>query len=356
MAFDAMGIGTKVREQRLFVTPGPFARALLRGGLAGSGVLALVALGAGAIRVLPWLLEPDLPWAIAIPFARSVATLALEAAILVGWPVGWALAVAGLVERGEARVFATLGASPADLTRKLLPQAALFGAVLALLSLAGARDAAAPGRVLNEIVDRGGGACAEATHPSTIAVPLIGATWLCNNGAPGGLRVVAGSPPGLPLFFTARGARVAEDLRQVELDDAWMQAGKTRLHVGLVALRGLPPLGRASTVPPASRALALSLAAALVALAAVWLGLTYGGGDDGEGGARGFPPRLRAILTGAAGPLVALGLLRLAEGTPGHLLLLVPIASVTVTVVLALALSFGGAARRLPRPRPTATK
>jgi len=35
--------------------------------------------------------------------ARSLVAVAVEAALLTGWPVGWALATARLVERGEAR-------------------------------------------------------------------------------------------------------------------------------------------------------------------------------------------------------------------------------------------------------------
>src|SRR5690242_9650968 len=98
----------------------PLAAHALRAAIVSTLVLALLALAAGGVRVLPWLLDPELPASIAWPFARSVATLALEASILVGWPVGWALAAFAIVERGEARVFATLGESPARSTTRLL--------------------------------------------------------------------------------------------------------------------------------------------------------------------------------------------------------------------------------------------
>ena len=174
-------------------------------------VLAVLALAAGGVRVLPWVLDPDLPSTIAMPFARSVATLAIEAAIWVGWPVGWALATFGLVERGEARVIASLGESPLRTTMRLVPQAIALGLVLAVASALGARDATEPGRVLTELLDRGHDVCAQATKPTTLTVPFLGATWLCaggdanrnraeNAGDPATRAIqvprLAGSPPG----------------------------------------------------------------------------------------------------------------------------------------------------------------
>ena len=50
--------------------------------LAAGAILLLAAAGlvAASVRVLPWLLDPTLPAEVARPFARSLATLAIEAA------------------------------------------------------------------------------------------------------------------------------------------------------------------------------------------------------------------------------------------------------------------------------------
>src|SRR5262249_52869994 len=94
-----------------------------------------------------------------------------------------------------------------------------------------------------------------------------------------------------------------------ELDDAWLhlRGARVRVHATEVSLR-VPPFARASSIRPLARAVALALAAALSALAAVWLTLRS---------TRDPPPRvpagLRAIALGAAGPLVALVVLRLLE-------------------------------------------
>ena len=356
-------------------------------------VLAVLALAAGGVRVLPWVLDPDLPSTIAMPFARSVATLAIEAAILVGWPVGWALATFGMVERGEARVIASLGESPLRTTMRLVPQAIALGLVLAVASALGARDATEPGRVLTELLERGHDVCAQATKPTTLTVPFLGATWLCAGGDKNRNRAentgdrairgiqeprLAGSPPGYSLFFTATNARVAPDLRRIELDDAWLHFGadatKARVHASSIVIRGLPPFARASSIRPRARALGLSLAAALAALASVWatLWLTERRSDDAS---PRIPARLRALAIGAAGPLTTLGLLRLLERALDHAdsarlvralaIAALPIASVLATLLTAWTMSSSwlgsleglvARARRLLARRPTATK
>ena len=61
--------------------------------------LLCAALLGAAIRVLPWVLDPQIPWRVAAPFVRSLLALAMEAAFITGWPIGWALAAHRLVER-----------------------------------------------------------------------------------------------------------------------------------------------------------------------------------------------------------------------------------------------------------------
>src|SRR5580704_6193032 len=131
---------------------GPLEPLAAKAALASVGVLALVALSAACVRVLPWALDSRVPWRVAVPFARAITSVAVEASVLVGWPVGWALASFSLVERGEARVLATLGERPAQTTLRLWPMALAFGAVLAGASLAGGRDASEPGRIVSALL------------------------------------------------------------------------------------------------------------------------------------------------------------------------------------------------------------
>jgi hypothetical protein len=283
----------------------PLAPAALRRALVAIGLVLVAALAGAAVRLLPWVLDPTIPWATLGPFARSLASLAVEASILVGWPVGWALAAQRLVDRGEARVLASLGEAPPRTALRLLPQAALLGAALAVSSVALGREAAAPGRIVNGLLREGRAACTTATDesPATYRVPFVSATWLCA-GSP---RLVGRAPIG-GVVYTASNARVTDDLRRIDLDDARLvlgDASKLTVHVKVssLSLRGLAPWSRASALHPAYRA-ALVTSSALLSSAAAVLALLY---------LESRTRRLNAVAAaalGAAGPLAALATLR----------------------------------------------
>ena len=324
----------------------PLEKTAFRAAILASAAMALAAVGAGAVRVLPWIFDATVPWHVVAPFARGLGAVALEAALFVGWPIGWALGVQRLVERGEALVLLTLGERPARTLLRLAPQAMLLASVLAGVSAIGGRDAREPGRVVTERLSEGKTACERATAPAVYAVPFSGTTWLCNPGraAP---RLVGHAPGDLhAALFTAAGARVSDDLRQIELSDAWFLLGaKSNLtvHAADVTLRGLPPWARASTLPTAMRAALFALAAAAAAGLSAYFAL-------------GFPAaryrRVHAILLGASGPLAALGTLRAFERADARvpLFALVPLAATASTLVVAWLLA------RLLRERTTARK
>lgn len=309
----------------------PLALPALQAAALASGALAIAALAAGTVRLLPWLFDPAVPWRVAAPFARGLASIALEAAILVGWPVGWALASVRLVESGEARALQALGQRPARTVVALAPQAALFAVVLAAVALAWGRDANEPGRVATELIAQSRVSCAKAKVPITYAIPFTELTWVCApSTAP---RLVGNAPAGLTgTLFTATDARIAGDFRAIDLDDVRLSlptSPPTALRVDEVTLRGLAPWSRASTLPPAMRALLSATsgmaAAALVAIAAL-LGIVRG--------------RIAALVVGAAGPLAALGVLRVLERIDVRPLFYVamPIAAACTVLTAALVL------------------
>jgi hypothetical protein len=292
-------------------SPDPIAPVALRGAVVASALVLLAALVGAAVRLLPWVLDPSIPWATLAPFARSLLAVAVEAAVLTGWPVGWALAAARLVERGEAGVLASLGERPRETVFRLAPQAALFAAILGVTSVALGRDAAAPGRIVGALLAEGRAACTrpsdvDPSRPATHAVPFVAATWLC---APGGPRLVGRTPIG-GLVFTAADARVSDDLRRIDLDDARLglpgaskgEGGLTfRVHVSTLTLRGLAPFAQASSLPPFVRALVVTTSGLAAASAAVLALLELRRRRVGT---------VAAVAVGAAGPLAALGALR----------------------------------------------
>lgn len=277
----------------------PLAAPALRTATAFVVGLSAVALLAGAVRVLPWLLEPSVPVRVAFPFARSVAELAVEAALLAGFPIGFTLAAQRFAERGEARVYELLGQPPWRGLLRLAPAAAPFVIALASISYAGGRDAEAPGRVAQDLVDQGAVACATSEHEMTRTVPFVGATWLCAPNTPP--RLYGRAPVG-GAVYSARHLRVSGDMRRVDLEDARVLAGSAELSIGELTLRGLSPYAQSSALPPFLRALLVVLAALASAAAAVHAALV-----------KRIQTALGAVVLGATGPLTALGSLRLLD-------------------------------------------
>jgi hypothetical protein len=307
--------------------------AAARSALLAALAIAFAGAVAGAVRVLPWLLDPAVPWRVAAPFARSLLAVAVESALLVGWPVGWSLACFRWVETGEARVLQTLGEPPLATTRRLVPQGAALASVLAAIALVYGRDASAPGRVATELIAEGRVACANAPSAATYAVPFTDLTWLCAPPAAHREPRLVGTPPGAlsTVLLSARGARIAGDFRSLEVDDAHVLfpgAQPVGLHVGALTMRGMAPWGQASTVPPLLRAVVLAVTAWAAAFAAAHASL--------RGAARS---RASAFVFGAVGPAFALALMRLFARASAPLVAyaLVPLAAVGCTLVAAAA-------------------
>ncbi len=310
----------------------PLTHSARRSALVASGAVAFIGVVAGAVRLLPWLLDPAVPWRVAAPFARGLLAVALESALLVGWPIGWALACSELVESGEARVLQTLGEAPTATVRRLVPSGAALGLVLAAVALVYGSDANAPGRVATELVARGRAACEGATKPTTYSIPFTEMTWLC---VPGREPRLVGPAPGAMAgaVLTAKFARFAGDFRGLELDDARVAlAGNppVAVHVATLSIHGMSPWARASTIPPGLRALLLAMSAWSAASIAA-LGVLQ----------RVVQARLAAIFLGGVGPLTALGLLRLLEraGAPSFAFLALPLAACAASGAAAALLS-----------------
>jgi hypothetical protein len=266
--------------------------------------------------------------------------LAFEAALVVGWPAGWALATARIVERGEAHALAALGESPARTVFRLAPQGLVLAFVLGVVSFASAREATEPGRAVTDLIARGREACAATTSEATYSVPFAGATWLCS---PGATPRLVGRPPGTlsGAMFTAGNARADSDVREIDLLDVHLLVGTARVRVGLLRLRGLLPFAQGSRIPPVARAVALVLAAA-VASSLTALRILHGA-------VRG---RFAALSTSAAGPIAALGALRAVERGEGPWLFSVaaPVVALVAVLLISEVLS------RLPRRMGAASR
>ncbi len=290
------------------------------GGLIAAGVLA-VSLLAGAIRVLPLLLASGVPLALVPVLARGVLGVSLETALFVAPPIAWALATARLVERGEARALLASGAGPARIVASTWPAALVVALASALAAASWGREASAPGRLVRDLLGEARAACAAAPAPAAVDVPLVGLAWVCLAGEEPrlvGAAPFVASPGAAAPVFAATELVVSDDLRGLAargLTLALPDSGSDRhdgprIHVAEATIRGVTPIGRASNLGVAGRALLLGASAVMMAALAAAAVLRLA-----------IASRVRALAIGTAGPAAALlvfSSLERAPTTPLH--------------------------------------
>jgi len=267
-------------------------------GLAGAVVL-VIALFAGMVRLLPWMLAPELPWGVVWPFAQALAAVALETSLLVGVPTGAALGAAELVQRGEARALFALGASPATLARSLLVPLAVVAIVSAGATLAWQPSTDRPGTFAQTLIEEGYGGCDEQRAPS-VGVPVVGVTWLCFGG--GGAQRLAGPVPKTAgrAWYTARSLEVSDDLRVFRARGVTLATRPEpnrphlKLSVDRAEIRGMPGWGRGAPLGVDLRAALVAAWLVLMSAAAAWVVLYLAMG------------RVSALLIGTLPALAAL--------------------------------------------------
>ncbi len=214
----------------------------------------------GLLRLLPWLFHPEVPWTVIAPFASAVGAKATETTLLVGLPVGAALAAARL-SREQI---------PFSLRLLILPTV-LMGVAVAVGS-SWTVNSSQPGRVAIGLLERSRASCAHAPRPRAAVVPMVGMSWLCFPGNPP--RIV-GALPGSngQVWFSASRIEAAPDLSGFTLDDfqlsgdssPWLRAAN--LHVGRARVTGLPPWGRPAKLSVAVRSALLAVSAWIIAAA-----------------------------------------------------------------------------------------
>src|SRR5690606_15244579 len=197
-------------------------RHCLRAVLYSMALVLLLAVGAATVRLLPWLLSPDVPLAVALPFAKALLVVALEAALLVGVPTGFALGTALLVERGEARALHCAGVSPLGFSVRAMGLLSVLSlAAFAAMSAAqGSTDK--PGRFAEALIGQARRSC-DSNAAKRVPVPIVGLTWLGFERAPP--RVTGPVPnSGGRAWFSASAISVDEDLTTFYAQDLFVGA------------------------------------------------------------------------------------------------------------------------------------
>jgi hypothetical protein len=253
---------------------------MLRWALLASAIVLGLALAAGTVRILPWLLAPSVPLGVTVPFARALCSVAIESAFVLGVPIGFAFAAALLVRRGEARALFALGVPPFGVARASLPILIALGVVAMLAQRVVDPRPDAPGRIAVELIAQGRASCQDARAPRSVLVPMVGVSWLCFPDAPP--RVAGRVPGGLrSAWFTAKDLRPSDTLTEFTLWDARLAFRRTaslpETHVAVdrATVRGLPPWGHGARLNASVRALVIAVSVWAVALVACWLALRF---------------------------------------------------------------------------------
>ena len=245
------------------------ARATARVGLAILGVAVL----AGTVRVLPWLVAPHVPFRVALPFARALFAVGLETTLLAAPPIGWAFCAAALVERGEARALFATGASPAGIVRTTLVAALGFALLTALASLAAgtgsgrARSSRASARERVETIVRSERAGRHAPPTSLSSVSPGCVSPMLRRGSRASFRPAV-DPFRLAIF---RSATTCDRSSFRTCGSCSARKGRSPCARPRPDVRGLAPWGRGSNLSALERALLLSLTGGVT-------GTPFGGG------------------------------------------------------------------------------
>ena len=174
-------------------------------------------------RVLPWLLDPAVPWRVAQPFARGLAAVSLR-----GRPAGRLANRVGArpaFDSWSAERLASCKPSvrpPLETVARLIPGGAPLALALAGVALAVyGSDASAPGSRRDGPHRPGAERRARRRRaPGHVLNPLYGTSRGC--APPTASPAWSAPAPGrwLSVTLSARAARVAGDFRALDLDDA----------------------------------------------------------------------------------------------------------------------------------------
>lgn len=266
---------------------------------------SLLGFAAATVRVLPWLVAPDVPASASLVFLGALAIASLEVVLLVALPLGVVLAVTGWVQDGTSGTLATLGMSPAGQCANVAWVAIAAAALGFATSTRAAEGAFAPGRLSNAMVSaaRSSGCATEA--PARI--PLLEVAWLCDRDS---RRLAGAFPSDGPAAFawTASTLTFSDDLDRFSLSDAHWALRKPRVNVraDTIVITGFAPWVTPSSAHPLLRAGATSTTSLLAALASAWSAIRWPSVSRARAVVMAATPLVAFLTVGVAG-IQALG-------------------------------------------------
>jgi hypothetical protein len=228
-------------------------------------VLCAILIG---FRLVPQHFEQGTAWGILWPMMVAGLVRSFEVAVLIGTPVGFAL----------ARVRSSPNALPKSAgSSVVLAKCLRFVPAFGWFVVAGALGAYtslrwnAPAGVARDVIEASRRACVESHGKSGAAIPLIGAHWVC---APSAVPRLVGeiSKQGRTTQYSASAIDLSRELDYVDLTDlklvslSSVSAPSVHLAVGEARLRGVLPWVNAARFRGWERAFYVAAAALCLAL------------------------------------------------------------------------------------------
>lgn len=226
------------------------------------------------IRLAPLGFRGQAAWATLWPLGAAALTAMLELALLLGTPVGFALAA-----RQHGSIQTSQSASSSASVNRWRGSIGILAVWLALTTALGAfanLRFGAPGRVAGGVVRGARAVCEESARRRVEPVPLIGARWIC---APATQSRIEGeiSRRGATARYSASDLTVSEELDYVDLAalEIFSSAAQGRPAVHLVAngarVRGAWPWAKAKRMPAVWRAFYVASLSATLGLLSILL-------------------------------------------------------------------------------------
>ena len=237
------------------------ARRSALAGLAAFVGALLLFFGVGGLRLWPRISGQHLPLSLIWPFARPLLAAGLELAFLVSAPIalGWVACM---------RSARTLLASSWQATAWATCVIALgLGTISFGVSSWLESRGSSPGQLATELVASARESCVESAPPAEVTVPMLGFSWMCEEGqAP---RLTGRAPLGKQATFQAATIALGDDLKRIALDGFTLAfplaAFQVQVHAKHATLSGLPPWGRSRRMPLGIRVSLFVLSATLAA-------------------------------------------------------------------------------------------
>lgn len=225
----------------------------------------------GALWLTPLGFGQNVAWRTSWPLWTAALVTVLEAALIIGTPLG--IALSDVCRCRSRRESADGPVRSSELRETLFTLGGLL-VVGGLLGAAANRYWGAPGNVVRGVVAGALVDCREKSGGKSATVPLIGAHWVCPMSQPANL-VGELSRGKTVLRYTTTNLVISEDLSTVDLSDLELSVprashrGGIHLAVERARLRGAWPWARQTRIPGPGRAFYVSLVASILG-AFVW--------------------------------------------------------------------------------------